>query len=124
MEEQNKVKSVINTLYFKFKYKNISGLLSVIDENARFWGPNYNLKGKNQIRRAFNNTFALLDDFDYDLTYRNISIRRNVATVYVNYVLKYTIKRTGKRYRKRSRERFKLIKKNNSWYIIENQVVY
>jgi hypothetical protein len=54
---------------------------------------------------------------------KNIEIRVNgdSATVYDTYILKYTVKRGGKRVTESARERFKLIKKGNSWYIVENE---
>jgi ketosteroid isomerase-like protein/TolB-like protein len=120
--EEDKITKTIRALYDSYINKDLDAYVSVIDDNARFWCSSYDLRGKEKIRLyRKNRTFVYLDDFEYEL--KNIEIRVNgdSATVYDTYILKYTVKKSGKRVTESARERFKLIKKGNSWYIVENE---
>jgi ketosteroid isomerase-like protein len=120
--ERERIMKTIHTLYDAYINKDIDAYTSLIADDARFWCTSYNLKGLSQIRNyRLTKTFVLFDNFEYDLKDISITITDDTATLNDTYVLKYTIKSTGRRINESARERFSLVRKGNSWYILENQ---
>jgi ketosteroid isomerase-like protein/TolB-like protein len=122
VNEKKLVLKTLKTMYDAYINKDLDAYLTYIDDNARFWCSAYNLRGKRKIK-AFrkNETFAKYDNFKYKLKNVQITINGQYATVYDTYVLSFRIIKSGRQFRESARERFKLVKKGNSWYILENQ---
>ena len=121
-EEKKLVLKTVTTMFDAYINKDIEAYLTYIDENARFWCSSYDLKGISSIRKYRQTvTFKKYDNFRYQLKNVSISIQGNTATMYDTYVLKFVVKRNGRQVTESARERYKLVKRGNSWYILENQ---
>jgi len=121
-EEEKQVLKTVKTMFDAYSNKDIDAYLTYIDENARFWCSSYDLKGISSIRKYRQTvTFRKYDNFRYKLKNVSISIQGNTATMYDTYVLKFVVKRNGRQITESARERYKLVKRGNSWYILENQ---
>jgi hypothetical protein len=119
--EKEAVIKVIETLYGSYKTKDLTKYLSVIDENAIFSSTSYRLHGKDNIREKRVHTFSVIDDFDYSIKDISVEIKGNEAIFRDTVTLSYTSVKTGKRKSETVKESFKLIKKGDGWYIVENQ---
>lgn len=121
-EEKKLVLKTVKTMFDAYSNKDIEAYLTYIDENARFWCSSYDLKGISSIRKYRETvTFKKYDNFRYQLKNVSISIQGNTATMYDTYVLQFVVKRNGRQITESARERYKLVKRGNSWYILENQ---
>ncbi|MFW5861553.1 MAG: DUF4440 domain-containing protein [Spirochaetota bacterium] len=121
-EEKKQVLKTVKTMFDAYSNKDIEAYLTYIDENARFWCSSYDLKGISSIRKYRETvTFKKYDNFRYKLKNVSISIQGNTATMYDTYVLKFVVKSNGRQITESARERYKLVKRGNSWYILENQ---
>jgi ketosteroid isomerase-like protein/TolB-like protein len=120
--EKRNVRKSLYTMYDAYSNRDLEAYMTYIDDNARFWCSAYDISGKNRIMAMRRDTtFRLYDNFHCQVKDVNVTIDGDTATVYDTYVLTYTVVSTGKRVTESAKERFKLIKRGNSWYILENQ---